>query len=138
MRVTWSRAAVAAGMIGSVGCEVREVRRPPPPPPPPERVVYVEPAAPPPPVEVIPVSPGPEYVYVRGGYYRDHDRWVVPPRRVPAPLLTRHRSPATCGASNLRQNAWPAGEPSSASRYSSRASGATSISLSDGAAFHAA
>ena len=77
MRTRLGRALAGGAVVaGLVGCEVnvRERRRPPPPPPPPP-VVYVEPA-PPPPVEVVPVSPGPEYVFVRGGYYRDHERWV--------------------------------------------------------------
>ena len=70
------RSILVAGVLSvGVGCVVHEERRPPP-----RRVVVVDeaplPPPPPPPPEVIEVSPGPEYVFVRGGYYRDHDHWA--------------------------------------------------------------
>jgi hypothetical protein len=61
-------------LVGTAACTVHEEHRRPPPPPPAPAVIY-EPA-PPPPVEVIPVAPGPEFVWVPGGYYRDRDRWL--------------------------------------------------------------
>ncbi len=78
--------AAVAVVSGMIGCEVREEpphprRRvvyyepAPPPPPPPGPVVVYEPA-PPPLVEVVPVAPGPDYFWVGGRYYREHDHWV--------------------------------------------------------------
>ena len=51
------------------------VENPPPPPPPPAQVIVVQQEPPAPMVEVIPVSPGPTFVWV-SGYYAWHDRYV--------------------------------------------------------------
>ena len=69
-------AALAAVTLAiGMGCHERVVEDRPPRR---ERVVVVDPGPPPPPpVEVIPVSPGPEYVYVRPHYERFHDQWVL-------------------------------------------------------------
>ena len=87
---TWAL-MVTVGLAGAVGCEVEERRPPrrhvvvydaPPPPPPPVVVqppppaVVVEPPPPPPLVEVQPVSPGPEFVWVGGRYFREHGGYV--------------------------------------------------------------
>ena len=45
--------------------------------PEPRRVVVVG-APPPPQVEVVPVAPGPEYIWL-GGHWGWHDRWVWEP-----------------------------------------------------------
>ena len=87
-------AGLTAVLAGSVGCEVdRPVEHrhrdyvvyhePPPPaivvapaPPPPEPVVIYQTDPPPPPVEVIPVAPGPDFIWVGGRYYHERGGWV--------------------------------------------------------------
>jgi len=58
------------------------------PPPPPEEgaAITVQTAPPPPPAETVVVSPGPEYIWIRGAWewqgrwVWEPGRWVVPPR----------------------------------------------------------
>jgi len=70
-------AVIGIGMLA--GCVVREE--------PPRRRVYVYDAPPPGPVvvqeappadivEVVPVAPGPEFIYIRGGWHREGGRWI--------------------------------------------------------------
>jgi hypothetical protein len=82
MRQSWT--AFGLGFSLLCGCEVDVRDRPPPrhrevvyepAPPPPAPVVVTEPA-PAPLVEVIPDAPGPDYFWVGGRYYREHDHWV--------------------------------------------------------------
>ncbi len=86
MRHGWAKLAAMAGLAAAagIGCTVHEERprrrvvvvAATPPPPPGPVVVYTDPA-PPPPIEVVPVSPGPEFIYVRGGYSRDpYGHWL--------------------------------------------------------------
>src|SRR5579871_1345925 len=73
---------VAAGLIGLAGCVAE-----PMPPPPGASIAIIAPVAPPPPrVEVIPVSPGPLWVWAPGHWYwNGHEHFWVAGRYVQRP-----------------------------------------------------
>jgi hypothetical protein len=75
---SFARRAVLAALLSFtvMGCYVEAGTDVAPPPPPPPGEVVVE-SEPPPPQEVVPASPGPDYVWI-GGYHRwDGRRYVV-------------------------------------------------------------
>jgi WXXGXW repeat (2 copies) len=75
----WAPVPFTLFALSVMGCYVEAGTQagPPPPPPPQEVVVESEPPPPPPPEqEVVPASPGPEYVWI-GGYHRWDGRHYV-------------------------------------------------------------
>ena len=67
MRIESRKLITAVGALLIVGCVVREEPRH-------RRVVVYDPP-PSEPVEVVPVQPGPDYVYVQGVYVHEGDHW---------------------------------------------------------------
>jgi hypothetical protein len=67
MRQTIKIIPAALGVLFLVGCVVREEPR--------RRVVVYQDPPPPAPVEVVPVAPGPEVIWVPGIYLREGDHW---------------------------------------------------------------